>query len=181
MLQIWWDNQGEVRIATFVLFAGHSLNLVDIHAADAVRALHEGHKQIKEALISIAKDIEHAQEIRKESLCLYRKVDKLEYIILTEIWSSILERTDEKSNYLQKEIIILDVANNMFTALNEFVISLSGKFGYFQSSAQEKIRNLTTRTFLKKSDVEVNARDFFDGSAPLVRLNGKERFKPLFP
>lgn len=62
--------------------------------ADAASALHKDHKQIKEALISIAKDTEQLQETREE-ITLSRKMEKLEFIIQTEIWSSILERIDK--------------------------------------------------------------------------------------
>ncbi|CAH1171094.1 unnamed protein product [Phaedon cochleariae] len=186
------------EFAAFVPCAGHSLNLVGVHAAgcvsekkvvkslsqtrwsaraDAVSALHEGHKQIVEALISIATDTEQAQETREEALSLSKKMGKLEFIILTEIWSSILERINKTSNYLQKATITLDVAINLFTALDDYIISLRDKFDHFESSAKEKnpesdYKDLSQRTRLRSSRLS-----FFDGSAPSVQLNGKERFK----
>ncbi|KAF2889113.1 hypothetical protein ILUMI_17060 [Ignelater luminosus] len=132
------------EFATFVPCASHSLNLVGVHAAgwsaqaDGVSAFHEGHKQIIESLMSIAEDTEQPRETRHEDLSLSRKMENLEFIILTEIWSIILERIDKTSNYLQKETITMDVATNLFTSLDDFIINLRNKFDYFESSAKEK-------------------------------------------
>ncbi|KAF2890975.1 hypothetical protein ILUMI_15198, partial [Ignelater luminosus] len=106
--------------------------------ADAVSALHEGHKQIIEALMSIAEDTEQPRETRHEALSLSRKMGNLEFIILTDIWSTILERTDKTNNYLQKETIAIDVATNLFTSLDNFIINLRDKFDYFELSVKEK-------------------------------------------
>ncbi|KAG6456299.1 hypothetical protein O3G_MSEX009659 [Manduca sexta] len=145
--------------------------------ADAVSALHEGHKQIKEAFISIAKDTEQAQETREETLSLSRKMEKLEFTILTEIWSSILERIDKTSNYLQGETITLDVATNLFTALDEYIISLRDKFDYFESSAKEKNLESDYKDLSQRTRRRSSRQTFFNGSAQSVQLNGKERFK----
>ncbi|GBP11401.1 hypothetical protein EVAR_92913_1 [Eumeta japonica] len=196
------------EFATFVPCAGHSLNLVGVHAAgcvpeasqffeivqkvynffsgsthrwnmltehlgskkvvkslsqtrwsaraDAVSALHGGYKRIIEALITIANDTEQARETRNEALSLSRKMRNLEFIILTEIWSSILERIDKTSNYLQKETITLDVATNLFTSLHDFITNLRDKFDNFGSSAKEKnpesdYKDLSQRTRRRSS------------------------------
>lgn len=57
--------------------------------AHAVSALHDGHKQITQVLISIAEDTEQPRATRDEAL---------EFILLIEIWSSILERIDKTSH-----------------------------------------------------------------------------------
>ncbi|GBP11045.1 hypothetical protein EVAR_79724_1 [Eumeta japonica] len=49
------------------------------------------------------------------------------------------------------------------------------KFDNFESSAKERTQNLTTRIYLKEQDVEGHG-GVFDGSAPSVQSNGKERF-----
>lgn len=217
------------EFAAFVPCAGHSLNLVGVHAAgcvpevtqffeiiqkvynffsgstyrwniltehlglkkvvkslsqtrwsaraDAVSALHEGHKQIIEALLAIATDTEQAQETREEASSLSRKMEKLEFILLTEIWNSILERIDRTSNYLQKETITLDVATNLFTALDDYIISLRDKFDYFESSAREKNPNSDYKDLSQRTKRRSSRLTFFDGSATSVQLNGKERFK----
>ncbi|KAF2885343.1 hypothetical protein ILUMI_20812 [Ignelater luminosus] len=104
--------------------------------ADAVSTLHEGHKQIIQALMSIAGNTEQPRETRHEALSLFTKLGNLEFIILTEIWSTILEKIDKTSNYLQKETITMDVATNLFTSLDDFIINLRDKFDYFESPAK---------------------------------------------
>ncbi|KAL4703824.1 hypothetical protein ACJJTC_016791 [Scirpophaga incertulas] len=145
--------------------------------ADAVSALHGGYKRIIEALITIVNDTEQARETRGEAL---RKIGNLESNILTKIWSSILERIDKTSNYLQKEtthtLVTLDVATNLFTSLYDFITNLRDKFDNFESSAKVKkpesdyLKDLSQRTRRRSSQ-----QSFFYGSAPSVQLNGKER------
>ncbi|GBP20894.1 hypothetical protein EVAR_80713_1 [Eumeta japonica] len=155
------------EFATFVPCAGHSLNLVGVHAAGwsaragAVSALHGGYKRIIEALITIANDTEQARETRNEALSLSRKMRNLELIILTEIWSSILERIDKTSNYLQKETITLDVATNLFTSLHDFITNLRDNNLITSNHLPKKrTQNLTTRIYLKEQDVEAHGRVF---------------------
>lgn len=218
------------EFATFIPCAGHSLNLVGVHAAgcvpevsqffeivqkvynffsgsthrwnmltehlgskkvvkslsqtrwsaraDAVSALHGGYKQIIEALITIANDTEQARETRNEALSLSRKMENLEFIILTEIWSSILERIDKTNNYLQKETITLDVATNLLTSLYDFITNLRDKFDNFESSAKEKNPESDYKDLSQRTRRRSSRQSFFefDGSAPSVQLNGKERF-----
>ncbi|GBP36670.1 hypothetical protein EVAR_35256_1 [Eumeta japonica] len=143
---------------------------------DAVSALHGGYKRIIEALITFANDTEQARETRNEALSLSRKMRNLEFIILTEIWSSILERIDKTSNYLQKETITLDVATNVFTSLHDFITNLRDKFDNFESSAKEKNPESDYKDLSQRTRRRSSRQSFFDGSAPSVQLNGKERF-----
>lgn len=139
--------------------------------------MHEGHEQVIEALISIAKDTEQARETRVEAFSQSRKMEKLEYIILTEIWNCVLERIDKISNYLQKETITLDVATNMFTSLDDFIINLRDKFDYFESSTKEKNPESDYKDLSQRAKRRSSHQSFFDGSAPSVQLNGREKFK----
>ncbi|KAF2895899.1 hypothetical protein ILUMI_10277 [Ignelater luminosus] len=72
----------------------------------------------------------------------------------------------------------MDVTTNLFTSLGDFIINLRDKFDYFESSAKEKnpesdyMEDLSQRT-RGRSLHQV----FFDGSAPSVQLNGREKFK----
>lgn len=140
--------------------------------------MHGGYKRIIEALITIANDTEQARETRDEALSLSRKMGNLEFIILTEIWSCILERIDKTSNYLQKETITLDVATNLFTSLfiTDFITNLRDTFDNFESSAKEKNPESDYKDLSQRTRRRSSRQSFFDGSAPSVQLNGKERF-----
>lgn len=217
------------EFATFVPCAGHSLNLVGVHAAgcvleatkffdiiqklynffsgstyrwnkltehlgskkvvkslsqtrwsaraDAVSALHKGHNQIIEALMSIVKDSEQPRETRDEAFSVSRKIINLEFMILIEIWSFILERIDKTSNNLQKKTITLDVATNLLTSLDDFINNLRDKFDDFESSAKEKNPRSDYKDLSQRTRVKSSRQSFFDGSGSSVQLYGKEKFK----
>lgn len=171
------------KFATFVPCAGHSLNLVGVHAAgcvleptkffDIIQKLynffsvsshrwsvltaHLGPKkvlkslsqtrwsaradalqEIEEALMSIANDLGQAREAREEAFSLCKKMSKLEFTILTELWNSVLQRINKTSTLLQKQNITLDVAINLLSAIDEFIIGLRDNFDNFDSSARQK-------------------------------------------
>ncbi|KAL4721689.1 hypothetical protein ACJJTC_018206 [Scirpophaga incertulas] len=117
-----------------------------------------------------------ARETRDEALSLSRKMGNLEFIILTEIWSTVLERIDKTSNYLQKETITLDVATNLLTSLYDFITNLRDKFDNFESSAKENNPESDYKDLSQRTRRRSSRQSFFDGSAPSVQLNGKERF-----
>ncbi|KAF2889356.1 hypothetical protein ILUMI_16817 [Ignelater luminosus] len=123
--------------------------------------------------MSIAEDTEQPRETRHEALSLSRKVQNLEFIIL----SGILEKINETSNYLPKETITTDVATNLFTSLDDFIINLKDKFDYFESSAKEKNPESDYKDLSQRTRGRSSRQIFFDGSAPSVQLNGREKFK----
>lgn len=145
--------------------------------ADAVSALHKGHKQIIEALMSIAKDSEQPRETRDEAFSVSRKIINLEFMILTEIWSFILERIDKTSNNLQKKTITLDVATNLLTSLDNFINNLRDKFDDFESSVKEKNPGTDYKDLFQRTKVRSSRQSFFDGTGSSVRLYGKDKFK----
>lgn len=67
--------------------------------ADLVNALHQGHKQIREAFTSIGNNNEETWKTTNEAIRMSRKTVKLKYFILTEIWNTILERVKNKCEH----------------------------------------------------------------------------------
>lgn len=57
-----------------------------------------------------------------------RKMANLEFIKLTDIWRFKLKIMDKNSRYLQKEIVTMDVASNLFTSLDNFFVNLRNTF-----------------------------------------------------
>lgn len=145
--------------------------------ADAVSALHQGHKQIREALTSIADNNEEPRETRNEAISLSRKMEKLEFLILTEMWSTILERIDKTNVNLQKATMTMDVAINLLTSLANFIDTVRNNFDEFESSAKEKYPEADYKDHYQRRRARSSRVTFFDGSAPSVQLNGKEKFK----
>lgn len=145
--------------------------------ADAVSALHKGHKQIIEALMSIAKNSEQPRETRDEAFSVSRKIINLEFMILLEIQSFILERIDKTSNNLQKKTITLNVATNLLTSLDDFINNLRDKFDVFESYAKEKNPRSDYKDLSQRTRVKSSRQSFFDGSGSSVQLYGKDKFK----
>ncbi|KAL4706932.1 hypothetical protein ACJJTC_006976 [Scirpophaga incertulas] len=137
---------------------------------------HENSPAHKQSMITYLARSKAARETRDEALSLSRKMRNLEFIILTEIWSTILERIDKTSNYLQKETITLDVATNLLTSLYDFITNLRDKFDNFESSAKENNPESDYKDLSQRTRRRSSRQSFFDGSAPSVQLNGKERF-----
>lgn len=145
--------------------------------ADAVCALHEGHEQIIEALTYIAEDTEQPRETRHEALSLCKKMENMEFIFLTEIWSSILRRIDKTSSSLQKETITMDIANKLLTSLCDYIINLRDKFDDFESSAKQKKPDYDYKDLSHRIRARSSRLAFFDGPASSVQLSGREKFK----
>lgn len=127
--------------------------------------------------MSIAKDSEQPQETRNEALSLSRKIINLEFMILAEIWSFILDRMVKTSNNLQKKTITLDVATNLLTSLDDFINNLRDQFYYFESSAKEKNPGSDYKDQSQRTRVRSSRQSFCDGSGSSVQLYGKDKFK----
>ncbi|KAF2884797.1 hypothetical protein ILUMI_21404 [Ignelater luminosus] len=71
----------------------------------------------------------------------------------------------------------MDVATNLFTSFDDFIINLRNKFDYFESSAKEKNPESDYKDLYQRTKGGSLRQAFFDGSAPSVQLNGREKFK----
>lgn len=104
-------------------------------------------------------------------------MSKLEFTILTELWNSVLQRINKTSTLLQKQNITLDVAINLLSAIDEFIIGLRDNFDNFDSSARQKNPDSEYKDLSERMRCRSSRQTFFDGSGPSVILTGKERFK----
>ncbi|XP_048512595.1 zinc finger MYM-type protein 1-like [Athalia rosae] len=145
--------------------------------ADAVSALHRGYKQILIALISIARDTDQAGETRNEALSLARKMEKLETIVLTEIWSNILERINKTSVSLQKDTLTMDVATKLFASLADFIGNIRNNFDQYESSVKENFPAADYKDRSQRTRTRSSRISFYDGSAETIQITGKEKFQ----
>lgn len=145
--------------------------------ADAVSALHQGYHQIREALTFIADNNEEPRETRNDAISLLKKMEKLEFLILTEMWSVILERIDKTNANLQKATMTMDVAINLLTSLVNLIDSIRNNFDEFESSAKEKYPDADYKDNSQRKRARSSRVIFFDGSAPSIELSGKDKFK----
>ncbi|KAF2899481.1 hypothetical protein ILUMI_06694 [Ignelater luminosus] len=71
----------------------------------------------------------------------------------------------------------MDVATNMFTSLDDFIINLRDKFDYFESSAKKKNPESDYKDLSQRIRGKNSRQAVFDDSASSVQLNGREEFK----
>lgn len=93
---------------------------------------------------------------------------------MTEVWSAILERINKTSYYLQKETMILDIATDLLTSLDDFILNLRNQFDYFESVAKDKNPECDSKDLSQRSKGRNTRYVFFYGSAASVQLNGRE-------
>lgn len=129
------------------------------------------------ALISIARDTDQPGETRNEALSLAKKMEKLEIIVLTEIWSDILERINKTSLSLQKDTLTMDVATKLFASLVDFIGNVKNNFDQYESSAKENFPDADYKDLSQRTKIRSSRIAFYDGSAETIQLTGKKKFK----
>jgi len=106
-------------------------------------------------------------------------MEKLENIVLTEIWSKILSRINETNKNLQKENLTIDVGSKLFDSLAGFLSEIRNEFYNYESVAREKFpdsdyKDLHQRT--KKRSIHLT----FPGEQTnenIISFSSSEKFK----
>ncbi|XP_012562608.2 uncharacterized protein LOC105847531 [Hydra vulgaris] len=106
------------------------------HSA-ATKALSKGFKNVKTVLENIAEDPEEKVEARTTAAGIAKKMDQLEYGILLELWTPILDRFHKTSLKLQSPQLDLNEAVQLLTSLKEYVNSLRAQFDFFEKKGKE--------------------------------------------
>lgn len=104
-------------------------------------------------------------------------MEKLEIIVLTEIWSDILERINKTSLSLQKNTLTMDVATKLFASLANFIDNVRNNFDHYESSAKENFPDADYKDLSQRTRNRSSRIAFYDGSAETIQLTGKEIFK----
>ena len=91
-------------------------------------ALCEGYAEIQGALDTLARDTNQTQDTKLEALSLSKKMDKLEFVILTLFWNRILSRYNEVSKTVQKQDVNLSVVISLLQSLKQFTTKLRDEF-----------------------------------------------------
>lgn len=137
--------------------------------------MHRDYNQILKALISIARDTDQSGETRDEALA--RKMEKLEIIVLTEIWSNILERINKTSLSLQKDTLTMDVATKLFGSLAYFIGNVKNNFDQYESSAKDNFPDADYKDLSQRTRTRSSRIALYDGSGETVEITDKEKFK----
>lgn len=92
----------------------------------------DGYSKIILTLETIEEDTNLKAETRRESEGLVRKMNQLEYGILTELWSTIMERFNLTSKALQSATLDINNAVNMLHSLKTYVEGFRDQFEKFE-------------------------------------------------
>ncbi|XP_065683372.1 uncharacterized protein LOC101239939 [Hydra vulgaris] len=129
-----------------------------VHSA-ATKALSKDFKNVKTVLENIAEDPEEKVEARTTAAGIAKKMDQLEYGILLELWTPILDRFHKTSLKLQSPQLDLNEAVQLLTSLkrislckrSEAYSGVCDKFGF--------LRNIRS---LEQSDLRRASRNLID-------------------
>ncbi|XP_046737115.1 uncharacterized protein LOC124405892 [Diprion similis] len=148
--------------------------------ADAVGALHRSYKEILETLLLIARDTDQPGETRNEALSLTRKMEKLIMIVLTEMWSNVLERINTTSHSLQKDTLTMDVATKLFASLADFIGNVRNNFDQYESSAKMKFPDADYKDLSQRTRSRSSRIIFFEGPAQTQRSDSYKEINQRF-
>ncbi|XP_004212877.3 zinc finger MYM-type protein 1-like [Hydra vulgaris] len=148
------------------------------HSA-ATKALSKGFKYVKTVLENIAEDPEEKVEARTTAAGIAKKMDQLEYGILLELWTPILDRFHKTSLKLQSPQLDLNEAVQLLTSLKEYVNSLRAQFYFFEKKGKE----ITGSTSYKEENQRKRERSVqltrHDGSADETVFSAQQKFRVM--
>jgi len=145
--------------------------------ASAVTALEDGYKEFIAALSAIAADEDQSKETRNEAVSICKKMQKLEIIILTEIWNNVLITVNKVNLSLQSTSLTMEVAVKLLKSLISFLNNERTNFEKYYSLSKDKFPD----SFFKQKTQRKTERNtrikFFDGPSEEVQFSDKEKFK----
>ncbi|XP_004212256.1 uncharacterized protein LOC101237168 [Hydra vulgaris] len=156
-----------------------SCKLRDNTHSAATKALGKGFKNVKKVLENIAEDPEEKVEARTTAAGIAKKMDQLEYGILLELWTPILDCFHKTSLKLQSPQLDLNKAVQLLTSLKEYVNSLRAQFDFFEKKGKE----ITGSTSYKEENQRKRKRSVqltrHDGSADETVFSTQQKFRVM--
>lgn len=143
--------------------------------ADAVKALCAGYDGIQTALHNIAADDQQNGSTRHEADCLAASMDTLETAIMSDIWSAVLSRYDERSIKLQSSTCDLKLAIDLLESLHTFTDDLRNRFDEFEARAKQASGRTEYMSCVARS--RKRSRRFDEAQGTAVVLQGKDKFR----
>ncbi|CAH1108264.1 unnamed protein product [Psylliodes chrysocephalus] len=141
--------------------------------ASAVTALQDCHKEFLAAISSIAEDDDQSKETRSEAVVIFKKMQKLEIIILTEIWNNGLITV----NSLQSRFLTMELAVKLLKSLINFLNNERNYFEKYYSIAKDKFSDSDFKQNTQRITERSSGIKFIDGPAEEAQFSGKEKFK----
>ena len=136
-----------------------------------------GYREIKNALKNIRDDACERADTKREAEGLFKKLNQLDFGILTELWSTTTERFKDTSTMLQAADLDLNTAASLMQSLTDYISSLRSEFELFERKVQE----LTINDIFNKQNARKRVRStritFHEGNKEEVCLSLREHFR----
>ena len=100
--------------------------------AGSAKALQLGYCEIKNALENIRDDACERADTKHEADGLVKKLNQLDFGILTELWLTIMDRFNYTSTMLQATDLDLNTAVSLMQSLTDYISSLKSEFELFE-------------------------------------------------
>jgi len=104
---------------------------------DAVNALYSGYTGVMDAHESVKEDANEKPEVRLEATGPLRKMEQLEYGILTCFWRALLNRFNSVTTALQSPHLDLNNAVAVMRSLCEYVAEMRDQFDFYEEQGKE--------------------------------------------
>jgi hypothetical protein len=144
--------------------------------ADAAKALRLGYGKISEVLVAITNNPDENADTRSEAEGIVKKMMRLEYGFLTDLWATLLNRFNNVNVALQSSSLDLNNAVVLLKSLCEYVATLREQFELFEEngkalsgcceykdySGRKRVRSVKVKRFEGQSaDANLSPRDKF--------------------
>lgn len=132
---------------------------------DAVDALRKGYKIVQQILVDMSESTTEKADTRLEAKGLIEIMNKLETGLMTQVWSTILERFNKTSKYLQNSKLDVSAATKMLKSLTTFIQQLRSQFTEVEEQCKIIYQNETYVEEHKRQIKRNRKWDFHDADA----------------
>ena len=105
----------------------------------ATRAILDSYDEIISALHQLHTDTTEKGETRNQAINILNKMEELEFMVMLNLWSYLLDEFHKTSQSLQDPRISLDVCRKLYASLSDFVKGSRDLFYQFEEQAKEKL------------------------------------------
>ena len=144
---------------------------------DALNALYSGYAGIMDALESVKDDANEKPEVRLEATGLVRKMEQLEYGILTCFWQALLNRFNSVTTALQSPHLDLNNAVDLMRSLCEYVAEMRGQFDFYEEQGRDISGCQDYKEEVSRKRIRSKRLARFEGAAAEADLSPKEKFR----
>ncbi|KAF0694297.1 zinc finger MYM-type protein 1-like, partial [Aphis craccivora] len=142
---------------------------------EACKGILSGYKEILEVLKILSEDITQTPSTRNEANSIRKKLEKLEFVFMLNVWTPILQRFDATNKTLQSKDINLSIVVSLYESLELYVQDYRKLFDNILNKSKELCGKLTFSW--EKSRVIKKKRHFDDSNSVDTIHHGEDKMK----